>query len=99
MQKQVRFKGTLITLQQVLDEMQRYDEQYPHNDYCEPPAKMPWQENRTYKFAVVHAGRLYPPKLLAHRLTGRALVGNGLIGGKVNWIFEQLGFEVKRIRV
>lgn len=98
MQKQVPFMGRVITRQQVLDEMQWCDERYPHDDYCEPPAKKPWQENRTYKWAVEHAGRLYPPKLLAHRLTGRALVGDGLIGGKVNRVFQQLGFEVKRIR-
>lgn len=98
MEMRVRFRGTVITLRQVLDEMQWYDDQYPHNDYCEAPAIKTWLENKAYKFAVVHAERLYPPKLLAHRLTGRALQGDGLIGGQVNRIFVQLGFEVKRIR-
>lgn len=98
MQTQVRYRGTVITLQQVLDEMRWYDREYPHNDYCEPPAKKPWQENRAYKFAIIRAGRRYPPKLLAHRLTGLDLQGHGLIGGQVNRIFRQLGFEVERIR-
>lgn len=96
--KVVHFKGTAITRQRVFDVMARYDIEYPNNDYCEPPAKRPWHENKTYKYAVVHEGRRYPPKYLAHCLTGRALQGEGLLGGHVNRIFERLGFEVRRIR-
>ncbi len=91
--------GTVITRQQVLDVMARYDVEYPDNDYCAGTATVPWHENRTYKYAVVHAGRLYPPKYLASLLTGRALVGEGLQGSKVPIIFERLGFEVKRLRL
>jgi hypothetical protein len=78
--------------------MAQYDIEYPNNDYCTGTAKRPWHENRTYKYAVVHGGQLYPPKYLAHRLTGRALQGEGLQGSKVPTVFERLGFEVRRIR-
>ena len=96
--KVVHFRGNAITRQQVLDVMAEYDIDYPNNDYCEPPATVPWQENQAYKYAVVHAGRFYPPKYLAHCLTGRALQGEGLHGGHVNRVFEGLDFEVIRLR-
>jgi hypothetical protein len=92
------FKGTTITRQQVLQAMEQYDRDYPKNDYAAPPGTRPWLLNSAYKYAVVHRGRFYPPKQLAARLAGGALRGDRLRGGAVNRIFEELGFDVRRLR-
>ena len=98
MQEATQFKGTTITRQQALQGMEEYDLDYPKNDYCEPPALKPWHENRLYKWALVHRGRQYPPKYLASQLTGRAPKHEGLGAGNAIRIFEELGFEVQRLR-
>ena len=78
--------------------MMHYDQDYPKNDYCEPPALKAWHQNRLYKWAVVHRGRLYPSKYLASQLTVRALQHDGLGARNTIRIFEELGFEVRRLK-
>ncbi len=92
----VTFKGATISRQRILDLMARYDRQYPNNDYHEPPTKKGWLDNNAYKYAVLYGGKRYPPKYLVHLATGRALQGEGLKGGQVNRVFEQLAFDVVR---
>jgi hypothetical protein len=91
----IQGKRYRFTRQQILDTMAWYDQQYPDNSYCEPPAIKSWLDNTIYHYAVRHAGRLYPPKFILHRITGLALQGEGLTGGKLtNGVFEDLEFEV-----
>ena len=97
MDRAVTYQGIAISRQQILDRMVWYDRTYPSNDYHEPPTIKTWLENEAYKYAVVHEGKLYPPKYILHLITGLSLQGEGLHGGQVNRVYRQHGFEVRRL--
>ena len=84
----VRFFGRMIDRPDLLKTMRRFDAEYPDwRDYDD------WLSRATYKYAVRHEGRLYPPKLILSMLTGvDRMKFNG--GGQTNSVFERLGFEV-----
>ncbi len=82
-----------ITCPQVLAELARYDAAFPANDYDERAGGPGWLDAPTYRFALVHEGRLYPPKYLLHRLTAAPL--ERFSGGEfTNRVLRRLGFEV-----
>jgi len=84
----VTLLGRPITRDQVLAALRHFDSAYRDtNDYDR------WLDKRTYKYALPHAGRLYPCKYILSVASGFDLTEFG--GGRqTNSKFEGLGFEV-----
>ncbi len=84
-----KFKGKLITRDQILRELAKYDVNYPNtNDYES------WLNEGTYSYALKYENKLYPPKYILSQITGLPL--SEFTGGKeTNQIFEQLGFAIR----
>ena len=92
----------VVTDAQVRRAFEIYDSRWPSNDYprtSETPHVKTWFENQAFKFAVVYAGRCYPPKAILRLAMGRGPVeGYHFFGGgkpgNANWVLQVLRFEV-----
>ena len=82
------FKGVTIKQEAVIRVMDDFDESYPStNQYVN------WLDNGTYKYAIRHRGRLYPPKHILSVVSGiPTALFNG--GDQTNRVFWELGFDV-----
>lgn len=91
-----------VTDEQVRNAIARYDREYPLNDYPRTPDKQyvkTWLENKTYKFAIRHRGKFYPPKEIVRLAIGPRLAemyhfSGGRGPGRANGVLEELGFEI-----
>ena len=84
----VTLLGRPITRDQVSAALRHFDSAYRHtNDYDR------WLDKRTYKYALRHAGRLYPCKYILSVASGFDLTKFGG-GQQTNSKFQRLGFEV-----
>lgn len=84
----ITLQGIRIDRQAVLCAMSDFDSEYHGtNDYRS------WLEKANYKYAIAHAGRLYPCKHILSRASGiPTSLFNG--GSQTNGILERLGFQV-----
>lgn len=85
----VRFKGKEITRDDVLKELERYDEEFANtNDYDS------WLDTSGYTYALEYENKLYPPKYILSKLTG---IDRGQFSGgdRTNNVFKGLGFAIK----
>jgi 5-methylcytosine-specific restriction protein A len=84
----VALLGRPISKDGVLAALRDFDVTYPDtNDYDG------WLDKRTYKYALLHAGRLYPCKYILSSASGLAL--SEFSGGEqTNSKFRRLGLEV-----
>lgn len=88
----VDFRGNAVTAADVRRALAEFDKLYPT-----PNAYNNWLENGTYKYALQHQGRLYPPKYLLSQVTGSAT--DEFTGGpQTNRVFEELGFRIVALR-
>ena len=80
--------GKPITRDDVLAALRQFDAEYPDtNDYDG------WLDKATYKYALRHAGRLYPCKYILSLASGWDL--DRFSGGEqTNSKFRGLGFDV-----
>ena len=89
-----------FTNQQVRDAIERYDREYPSNDYprtYETSYVKTWLENDAFRFAIRRRGRYYPPKQILRLAIGPgSRQGVHFDGGErgANRVLEELGFEV-----
>jgi hypothetical protein len=84
------FLGRIVTDRDIITATKRYDQQYPvTNDYDG------WLNNGRYKWALRRRGRLYPPKLILSRVSGK-YVGDFSGGDQANRVFDDLGFLIIR---
>lgn len=85
----VRFRGKDITKDMVVQELEKFDAEYPDtNNYDN------WLEDDSYKYALEHRGKLYPPKYILSRLTGIDVIEfSG--GDETNNVFRELGFTIR----
>lgn len=83
------FKGKTVTRSQVLEQLAKYDTDFPNtNDYEN------WLDDGTYVYALKYDGKLYPPKYILSRASGLPL--SDFSGGdNTNDLFEELGFAVR----
>jgi hypothetical protein len=86
--KQSTIKNTTVTANDILSAMKDFDKTYPDTNGYEA-----WLEQRQYKFAVEHQGRLYPCKYILSQATGID-TGEFSGGAQTNRVFGQLGFNV-----
>ena len=57
--------GIQLTQEDVLRAIQVFDEQYPESNTFEG-----WLENPAYRYALLYAGKLYPPKIILSMASG-----------------------------
>ena len=85
----VRFRGKDITKDMVVRELEKFDAEYPDtNNYDN------WIEDNSYKYALEHRGKLYPPKYILSRLTGID-VSEFSGGDQTDNVFRELGFIIR----
>lgn len=85
----VRFRGKDITKDMVVRELEKFDAEYPDtNNYDN------WLEDNSYKYALEHRGKLYPPKYIFSRLTGID-VSEFSGGDQTDNVFRELGFVIR----
>jgi hypothetical protein len=84
----VTLLGRTITRDQVLAALRQFDSTYRDTNEYDG-----WLEKGTYKYALEHAGRLYPCKYILSVASGFDV---GAFGGgqQTNSKFVRLGFEV-----
>ncbi|MBI4340238.1 MAG: hypothetical protein HY680_09865 [Chloroflexi bacterium] len=56
--------------QRILAALEEYNKRWPRNDY--PGAGTSWLNNERYSVALVHEGKLYPPKYIWAMVIGVA---------------------------
>jgi len=85
---QAIFKGKTVTREALLEAMRAFDTEFP-----DPARYERWLDKESYKYAVAHAGRLYPPKRILSLAAG---VPSRQFGGgeETNRVFRENGFEV-----
>lgn len=86
--EETRFKRKFLTRQMVLDAIDRFERD---SEFTEIKSK--WRDNRGYKYALRHRGRLYPPKPILSLASGFSR-GSFNGGDQTNRVFRQLGFDV-----
>ena len=84
--KQVTFKSRVFTVQDVLNSMQRFDNE----------RRKTFNSNRWRVYAIEHNRKLYPPKEIMSIATGLN-VGDFVGGEPVNNRFQKLGFRITTI--
>jgi hypothetical protein len=85
---QVVFKRQTVTREAILAAMRRFDADYPDSNLYDR-----WLQKENYKYAVTHAGRVYPPKRILSLAT--SIPTSRFVGGdQTNNVFLALGFEV-----
>lgn len=83
------FKHQAVTRQNIIDALHEFSAQYPN-----PETYDNWLQKGTYKFAVRHDERVYPPKHILSMATGIPTTEfNG--GEQTNRVFRQLHFDVE----
>lgn len=88
----IALRGATVSEASVEQAILAFDESYRDRAEYEN-----WLENKKYKYAIAHLGRLYPPKALLSIATGLPLSDfNG--GVESNRIFQQLGYQVLSLR-
>ena len=84
-----------VTREEVMSALGWYDDLYPGNDYTPYGKKKPWTENNTYRWAVWHDDRFYPPKVILRRIVGEdKKFWGGNLSRQANAVLRALGFEV-----
>jgi 5-methylcytosine-specific restriction enzyme B len=84
---QTEFKGIKISSNDVLKALEAFNKQYPSSEYKN------WLYNESYKFALKHDNKFYPPKYILSQITGISL--NKFSGGEqTNNVFLELGFDI-----
>ncbi len=79
--KETTFRGKVITLEQVIQAMERFDHEF----------RATFPKRKWVTYAVEYNDQLYPPKTIIRLVTGGSVPG----GGKpVNSKFEDLGFKI-----
>ena len=82
------FLGEPLTRRDIIEALEWFASQYPDtNDYDS------WLCKGTYRYAVRHNKKLYPPKLILSTARGCAR-SEFRGGGRTNRVFRALGFEV-----
>jgi len=90
----VTFHGREITRQQIIEAINQFNRQHQDtNDYNS------WLNKRTYRWAVMYRGKVYPPKYILSLASGFDL--SDFSGGEQKYrrVFRELGeeeFEVIR---
>jgi len=84
------FLNRPISRQEILDVLERFDRQYPSTESYDNH----WLQKKTYKYVLLHAGRLYPPKQILSMAIGVPTTDFGG-GEQTNRVFCQLGFEIQ----
>ncbi len=82
------FINKTVTLQDILNAFHDFDAQYPDTNQYEG-----WLDKATYKYAVRHENKLYPPKHILSQASGIPTTEFGG-GEQTNRVFRDLGFEV-----
>ena len=96
----IRFKGEWVSRQDTLDTISKFDVRYPDTNNFTGQEGLPrqeglkgWLENRAFKYAVWHEGRLYPPKYILSKASDvPRCVFQG--GSQTNAVFRRLGSKV-----
>ena len=84
----VTFKGVEVEAQDILLTIREFDSRYVRTNDCKS-----WLENKAYKYAIRHDGKLYLCKHVLSRATSiHTSEFNG--GGQTNRVFRELGFHV-----
>jgi len=84
-----RFRDKNITKDMIVRELEKFDAEYPDtNNYDN------WLEDNSYKYALEHRGKLYPPKYILSRLTGID-VSEFSGGDQTDNVFRELGFTIR----
>jgi len=91
----VMFKGDLVIRRGILDAMREYAAKHPDTNTFtgRRGGSKGWLHNRSFKYAVWHGGRAYPPKHILSKATGVPR-GEFSGGSQTNEVFAQLGFQV-----
>jgi len=81
------FFGNRINKEQIIEALKKFDKSFPTNSYDS------WLKKRTYKYAIKHNDKLYPPKYILSIASG--LDTPTFSGGTItNRIFHGLGFTI-----
>ncbi|HRV94381.1 MAG TPA: hypothetical protein P5526_19650 [Anaerolineae bacterium] len=87
-----------ITREQVITAFNKYNTDYPKNDY-QDEGHEPWLEDNikrpgAYNWAIWYEGRCYPGKCILRYVTGYEGFYGGWGNNQANGIFDRLGFKV-----